>query len=252
MAANSSFYLDRPLVLGHRGARDMAPENTLAAFQAALDVGADGFELDVTRCATGEIMVIHDDTVDRTTNGSGRVSTMSFYVVREMDAGAWFSREFAMQRIPSLQETLDLAQGCARVNVELKGTSLRGDGLEAEVAAMIRARDMVDQVVVSSFNPLALARMRRAAPEIACGLLYAPDLPIYLARAWARPWLKLAALHPEASLVDERYMAWARRLGYRVNVWTVNDREQMLKMIALGVDAIITDHPRVASELLGI
>lgn len=245
-----SFYLDRPLILAHRGARDVAPENTLAAFQAAIDVGADGFELDVTRCSTGEIVVIHDDTVDRTTNSSGRVGTMSFYVIREMDAGSWFSGEFARQRIPMLAEALDLAQAAARVNIEIKGRNIRSDGIEEEIAGMVRARGMVEQVIISSFNPVALGRMRAVAPEIACALLYSQDLPVYLSRAWARHWIRIQALHPHYTMVDETYVAWARSKGYRVNVWTVNDPRAMRRMIDLGVDAIITDDPARLVEML--
>jgi len=202
MAGHDSFYRERPLILGHRGARDMAPENTLAAFQAALDVGADGFELDASRCSTGEIVVIHDDTVDRTTNGSGRVGTMSYYVVREMDAGSWFDRQYARERIPSLEEALDLARGRARVNIEIKSTTVTSDGIEQDIAEMVRSRGMVEQVIISSFDPLALRRMNKAAPEIACGLLYSGDLPLYLRRAWARYVLSLEAVHPEVGMVD--------------------------------------------------
>ena len=249
MAGHDSFYRERPLILGHRGARDMAPENTLAAFQAALDVGADGFELDASRCSTGEIVVIHDDTVDRTTNGSGRVGTMSYYVVREMDAGSWFDRQYARERIPSLEEALDLARGRARVNIEIKSTTVTSDGIEQDIAEMVRSRGMVEQVIISSFDPLALRRMNKAAPEIACGLLYSGDLPLYLRRAWARYVLSLEAVHPEVGMVDARYMDWARRRDYRVNVWTVNEPQDMQRLIDLGVDAMITDHPRALREI---
>ncbi|MHB0857352.1 MAG: glycerophosphodiester phosphodiesterase [Anaerolineae bacterium] len=232
-----------PLVIAHRGARDVAPENTLAAFRAAIETGADGIELDVTRCASGEIVVIHDDTVDRTTNGSGRVDQLPLRALHELDAGSWFDARFAGEHIPTLEEALDVA-GCQLVvNIEIKGMRLHGDGLEDQVAAMVRARALEERVIVSSFNPSALWRMRRAAPEIERGLLYAPDLPLFLSHAWARSLVAAGALHPEYHMVDEAMVRQAHQRGLRVNAWTVNEAEAMERMVQLGVDGIITDHP---------
>jgi glycerophosphoryl diester phosphodiesterase len=250
MAAASSFYDDRPLVIAHRGASDVAPENTLAAFQAAIDASADGIELDVTRCATGEIVVIHDDTLDRTTNGAGRVDGLPFFGLRELDAGAWFGAQFAGQRIPTLGEVLDLAGRRVRVNIEIKGRNVRGDGLEEEVAEQVRARGLQGSVILSSFNPAALVRAKRAASDLQRALLYAPDLPVYLAHAWALPLVRPEALHPKYTMVDSRYVHWAHGHGYRVNVWTVDDPDHMARMIELGVDGIITNHPARLRELL--
>jgi glycerophosphoryl diester phosphodiesterase len=246
------FYLTRPLNIAHRGARDVAPENTLAAFQAALDAGADGIELDVTRCATGEIVVIHDDTVDRTTDGAGLIKALPYDAVRELDAGSWFDARFEGERIPLLPEVLDAVGGRLRINIEIKGRAWRGDGLEAEIAAMVRARALAEHVVISSFNPWALARMKRAAPELACGLLYAsPASHLDLGPLVANGWLRAEALHPQLRLVTPFYMARAQRRGLRVNVWTVNQKAEMQHLIALGVDGIITDHPALLRHLLG-
>ncbi|MHB1295877.1 MAG: glycerophosphodiester phosphodiesterase [Anaerolineae bacterium] len=242
--------VERPLVIAHRGARDVAPENTLAAFHAAITADADGIELDVTRCASGEIVVIHDDTVDRTTNGSGRVDQLAFGTLRELDAGAWFGERFAGERIPTLEEALGLAGRRLLVNVEIKGTSLRGDGLEREVAAMVRAHGMAERVIISSFNPAALWRMRRAAPELTCGLLFSRDLPFFLSHAWARPLVAARALHPEYDMVDAAYVQQAHRRGLRINVWTVNEKADLARMLRLGVDGIITDHPAALRALL--
>jgi len=248
---SDTFYTDRPLVFAHRGASDMAPENTLAAFQAALEVGANGIELDVTRCATGEVVVIHDDTVDRTTNGAGRVDSLPFYALRELDAGSWFGSEFAGERIPTLQEVLDRFGHRLRINIEIKGRNLRGDGLEEEIAEMIRVRSLQKEVILSSFNPAVLIRARRVAPELRRGLLYAPDLPIYLSRAWSLPLVRPDALHPEHTMVDERLVRWAHRHGLRVAAWTVDETQEMERLIRLGVDMIITNHPRKLREVLG-
>ena len=245
-----SFYLDRPLIMAHRGARDVAPENTLAAFRAAMAVGADGIEFDVSRCATGEIVVIHDDTVDRTTDGAGTVAALPLSALRELDAGAWFDAAFGGERIPLLEEVLDLAGGRLRLNIEIKGMRWRGDGIEAEIAAMVRQRGLGGDVIVSSFNPAALWRMRCAAPALQRALLYAPGQPLHLARAWARRAVGADALHPHQSLVNEASLRRAHQGGWRVNVWTVNEDADLARMMALRVDGIITDHPARAIELL--
>ncbi|HHX65271.1 MAG TPA: glycerophosphodiester phosphodiesterase, partial [Chloroflexi bacterium] len=214
--------------------------------------GADGIELDVTRCATGEIVVIHDDTLDRTTNGSGPVEATPFYALRELDAGSWFGDEFAGERVPTLSEVLDMAAGHMLINIEIKVQKmLKRDGIEEEVVEMIRARRIEETTVISSFSPITLARIRRMAPDIQCGLLYAPDMPLPLGRAWARHLVRPAALHPHFNAVDAAYIRKMRRAGYRVNPWTVNERADLERMIALDVDGIITDHPAMLREMLG-
>ena len=240
----------RPLIMAHRGAKDVAPENTLAAFGAALESGADAIELDITRCATGQIVVIHDDTVDRTTDGTGRVDALPYDALRRLDAGSWFDPGFSGERIPLLREVLDRFGHKLRLNIEIKGSSPRGDRLEQELADMLRRRDLVYTTIISSFNPMALWRMRRAAPEISRALLYAGDMPLPFREAWARHWLSPDALHPHYAMVDADYVKWAHDNGYRLNVWTVNEIEDIERMAGFGVDAIITDHPRTALELI--
>lgn len=239
-----------PLIYAHRGARDVAPENTLAAFRAAIQAGADGVECDITRCASGEIVVIHDDTLDHTTNGSGKILDTTFTALRKLDAGAWFADTFAGECIPTLAELLDLAQNTLQVNIEIKGMDSQDDGVEAEVAAMLRQRKMQDAVIISSFNPWALKRMRQAAIELRCALLYTRESPLNSAPEWSLPLLPLQAVHPEYIMVDQDYVDWAHNEGYLVNVWTVNEPANMEEMIRLGVDGIITDHPALLHRLL--
>ena len=246
----ADFYKGKPLVFGHRGARQAAPENTLAAFRKALEMGADGIELDVMLSADGVPVVIHDSTLERTTNGNGRVEERPLDQLRELDAGGHFSPQFRGEPIPTLAEVLDAFGGALRINIELKSRSSADDGLEARVVELVRARALDSSVIFSSFNPLSLWRARRLAPEIRRGLLYARDMPIYLSRAWAAPFLGLDAVHPEAGMVDARYMRWARSKGYHVNVWTVNEPPEMLRLIEVGVDMLITDRPDVGRSLV--
>lgn len=235
--------LTRPINFAHRGACAVAPENTLSAFARAFELGADGIELDVQLSADGILVVCHNFEVDQTSNGHGRIATLSLAELKQLDFGSWFGPQFAGERIPTLDEVFDSLSPPALVNIELKSMSLRDNGLEAAVAALVRRRAVYDRVIVSSFNPVVLRRLRRLDSHIEIGLLYAPNLPIILARAWLRPWVRPHALHPEQTLVDTNYMAWARRRGYAVNVWTVNEAAAMRRLIDVGVTSIITDYP---------
>jgi len=246
----AEFYSSRPLVIAHRGARDVAPENTLAAFRAALEADADGIELDVSRCLSGEIVVLHDDRLDRTTNGSGPLDKTPFFRLRELDAGAWFAPQFAGERVPLLSEVFDLVGGKLRINIEIKGMDRHGDGIEAEIAEMVLTRGLPSSVVISSFNPWALWRMKRAAPELQRALLYALDMPLALGKAWPRHLLEPVTLHPEWRILSAAYVRRAHAAGHHVNVWTVNDEADLRQVIAWGVDGIITDHPALARGLL--
>ena len=244
------FYQDRPLVFGHRGAREVAPENTLAAFQAALAMDADGIELDVMLSADGVPVVIHDFTLERTSNGQGQVGERTLAQLQALDAGSYFAPRFAEERLPTLAQVLDALGGSLRINIELKSRTWAETGLEKSVAELVAQRGLNSSVIVSSFNPLSLWRMRRINPRIARGLLYERHMPLCLRRAWAAPFLGLNAVHPQAGMVDAAYMRWARGKRYRVNVWTVNEPAEMERLLALGVDTLITDRPDVARKVV--
>lgn len=241
---------ERPLVFAHRGAKAVAPENTIPAFLKAIELGADGVELDIQFSADGALVVIHNPTLEQTTDGHGRVTSFTLEELKQLDAGAKFDPRFAGTRLCTLEEALDAIGDRLLVNIEMKSFAMGTDGMAEQVAEIIRKRALYDQVIVSSFNPFALRRLKRTDPRIETGLLYAPDLPIYLSRAWLRPWAKPDAMHPEHVMVDAAYMRWARRNKYPVNVWTVNEVADMQRMIELGVNAIITDYPDRLRELL--
>jgi glycerophosphoryl diester phosphodiesterase len=244
------------LNIAHRGASAAAPPNTLSAFKRALELGADGVELDVHLSADGVPVVIHDFTVDATTDGSGRVVDMTLAQLEQLDAGSYFDPAFAGERIPTLKQVLEAIGSRLFLNIELKTTSLRDNGLERAVVALIE-RHSTDhrqrsgsRVLLSSFNPISLRRAKRIAPHIPVGLLYAPDLPLPLRRAWLAFLVRHEARHPEHSMVNARYMAWARQRGYQVNTWTVDDPDEMRRLVALGVDGIITNVPDVLRNVL--
>jgi len=244
----------RILNLGHKGASHDAPENTLAAFRLANAQGADGYELDVQLSRDGVPVVIHNFTVDAATDGSGPVSQLTLEELKRLDAGAKFSPESQEERIPTLAEVFDVMEPHMTVNVELKTASLGDNDLENVVIRLICERGLQKQVILSSFNPFSLLRVRRRAPGLKVGLLYAPDLPLVLRRAWFRLVIRPDAMHPDYHMIDAAYMAWARTHGYQVNTWTVDDPEDMRRLAAMGVSAIITNRPdvlkRVLSEVL--
>jgi glycerophosphoryl diester phosphodiesterase len=245
-----SFYLGRPLNFAHRGASHEAPENTLAAFLLAAELGADGIELDVQLSKDGELVVIHGFTLESTTDGQGPVQDKTLAELKELDAGTWFDPVFAGLRIPTLQEVIETVGHRLLLNIELKTNGLRNDGLAAATVHILEDNHLLNRVVVSSFNPIVLQRVRRLNPWIGLGLLYAPDVPIILRRPWFRHLLRPEALHPHYSMVDDRYVAWARKRGYRINTWTVDDPGQMWQLMRQGVDTIITNRPDLLKQVL--
>jgi len=231
----------RPLVLGHRGASADAPENTLAAFQLAIAQGADGVELDVWRCATGEVVVIHDEDAGRVSGAPLRIRDSPLAALRALDVGGWKGERFRGERIPLLAEVLE-ALPRAIVNVELKAKG-RELGLAQAAAEVIARAGAGDRVIVSSFDFRLLGAFRLAAPAVPAGLLFDGEGPWRLRVALASRLLSPAALHPDRALVSPaRAARWAGR-GLGVNVWTVDAAEEVQALCALGVSALITNVP---------
>ncbi len=239
-----------PFIFAHRGASKVAPENTLPAFAAAIDLGADGVELDVQYTQDGKLVVFHNPTLESCTNGSGRVTSHSFEEIRKLDAGSWFGPQFAGTKIPTLDEVLEFLHGKLLVNIELKTVDLATSTIGADVVAAVRQHQMADDVVISSFNPVALRRARQAGREIECALLLAHDLPGWMRSTVARHYSLAQSLHPDVPMVDRKYVTWAHKRGFAVRPWTVDDEDDMQRMISLGVDAIITDLPEVLRSLM--
>lgn len=239
---------ERTLNIAHRGASALAPENTLAAFEKALQLGADGIELDVRSCADGTPVVIHNPTVDATTDGSGSVAQMTLPELKELDAGAWFAPTFAGERIPTLEETLAAVGGQLLVNIELKGKAILGRSLVQATVDLIERHRLAGHVLISSFNPFLLHRVQRMAPQIPTGLLYLwAFLPGVAQRVAPQ---RYAALHPSVAILSQDHRDWIQRHPYRIHVWTVDDPTDMRRLIEWGVDGIITNTPDVLHHLL--
>ena len=238
-----------PLLLGHRGASADAPENTMAAFTLAIEQRADGVELDVWRCGTGEVVVHHDADTRRTAGAPLRVATASLSELRALDVGAWKARRFGGERIPLLSEVLASLPD-AIVNIELKSKGIPDLALPGAVARAVRGARAQRRCIVSSFDYLLLAVFRVVAPEIPCGVLFGEGRSWQAREALGTALLRPHAVHPQASLVTEaRAHVWGKR-GLAVNPWTVDEPEEIARLARLGACAIITNRPGLARRAL--
>lgn len=235
----------RPMVVAHRGASGEAPENTLAAFRLALELGAEGVELDVHLSAEGVPVVLHDALVDRTTDGRGPVRDLSLEALRGLDAGRWFADRFSGERIPTLAEALALLRP-VRVIVEIKNGPIYYEGIAREVAAVIRETGH-PAVTVSSFDHPVLLEMKELCPRLPTAVLFVarPIDPVRLAKDAGA-----AYLHPQWAYVTAAMVEQAHRAGLRVEAWTVDDPVVMTRLAEMGVDGIMSNYPGRLRALL--
>lgn len=258
------------LNIAHRGARSLAPENTLAAARRALEIGADLWELDVQLTADGEFILLHDDTLERTSNVAQvfpdrrpwRVSDFTLRELRQLDFGAWFNQtdpfgeiaaghvsqsqqaSYVGEPAPTLRQALEWTRDNDwQVNVELK--DLGGQPGETtfveDVVRLIEELDMVDRVLISSFNHDYLRRVKRANPQIRCGALsvFSIDQAAEYIRA-----LGVEAYHPAVTAIDPLHLRPLRDAGIEVNIYTVNDERQMRELVEAGASGLFTDYPQ--------
>jgi glycerophosphoryl diester phosphodiesterase len=239
---------DRPLVLAHRGASADAPENTLPAFREAVAQGADGVELDTMVCGSGEVVVCHDEHLGRLAGQNLAIASTPYDRLREIDVGRRFGERFKGVHIPLLTEVLAELPDGFWVNVELKCDSVGDLGLARKVAAQVEPCLARLRIVISSFNPLELLRMRFALPSIPMGLLFERDSALWLRHGTLAPVVANASIHPEHTQCTPGSMERWRRAGYAVFTWTVDERDEIARLCHLGVAAIITNRPRAARE----
>lgn len=245
----SGWYRPGPLVIAHRGACQQAPENTLAAFRRAADLGADAIELDAKLSADGVVVVHHDLTLDRTTSGSGRLSRLAAADLAKLDAGSRFGAAFAGEPIPTLAEVFEAVGQRLLINVELTNYENLRDRLPDVVVALVHEKGVGSHVLFSSFNPLALRRARGLAPEIPCALLVEASGSGFR-RSFFRAVTHFDFYHPEDRLATAGIIEREHRRGRRVNVWTVNDPNRLRALAKMGADGLITDVPDIAREVI--
>lgn len=239
--------LPPPFYFAHRGASAHAPENTLAAFELALEQGAPAIEFDVKLTADRHVVIHHDLTLDRTTDGSGPLSKQSLAALRELDAGSKFSAQFRGEKIPTLDEVFESLGRKMFMNVELTNYASPFDGLVDEVVKLVRKHGLEERVLFSSFYPTNLVRARRLLPSVPRGQLSLPGGSGWWQRL-AAGFMNLQTEHPWKADVSEQSVRRAHAKNRRVCAWTVNDPAEMKSLRALGVDAIFTDDPLLANE----
>ncbi|MDD5503084.1 MAG: glycerophosphodiester phosphodiesterase family protein [Candidatus Thermoplasmatota archaeon] len=236
------------LTVGHRGANAYAPENTLASFRKAILMGMDMIELDVHMTSDSQLAVIHDDTVDRTTDGTGYIYSMTMEDLKKLDAGSWFNASFTGERIPTLEESLALVkQYGIKVNIEIKTVPMTYPGIEQQVVDMVHSMGMTDQVLISSFSPYSTMYCGLNS-DIQCGMLMNFDSPPGLECSIIAAFAE--AIHPEASFTTQDLVNSAHSSGLKVNVWTVDDPVDMMAFYEMGCDGIITNCPDVLLDVL--
>lgn len=239
-----------PIILAHRGDLTHAPENTLPAFSQAITKGADGIELDAKLTADGEVIVFHDMTVDRTTNGKGKVALFTLNEIRKLDAGTWFDAKFANTKVPLLEEVFETVGKNKLINIELTNYSTKNDGLTKKVCELIKKHNNQKQIIFSSFLASNLKIAEKIFPEIPRGLLAMPSLIGLWARSFGFMFGEYQALHPHISDVSKEQVNRVHRLKRRVHVWTANTPEEITRLKDWGVDGIFTDDPALAVQTL--
>ena len=237
----------RPLLIGHRGYPALCPENTLASFRGAMEAGCDMIELDVTLTKDRKVVVIHDDTLDRTTTGKGPVRGHVLAEIKALDAGSWFDARFAAERVPELSEVMKLTGGQCMLNIEIKESALEAgypaDAIEHQVVNLVKSSGAMDRVIISSFEKRILVRIAAMVdpPAVAYISDHGADrsvLEMLLA-------MKAFSWHPHFKVLTRHQVDMLHAAGLKVFPWTINTRAEAEKLLALGVDGLICNELRV-------
>ncbi|MEE4355231.1 MAG: glycerophosphodiester phosphodiesterase family protein [Desulfococcaceae bacterium] len=243
-----------PMLIAHRGYRAAYPENTLSAFRAAVNGGVQMIELDVSLSKDRKLVVMHDETLDRTTDGRGRVCDSTLAEIRKLDAGSRFSPDFAGEAVPTLAEVLELAAGRVRVNIEIKAEAFEADvspevpdTAERQVAELIGYYHLRDSVLVSSFEPGILQRFSDFPDHPALGVLTekvkADEILSFCRNINAFSW------NPDYPVLDRRQVQLMQKEGFRVFPYTVNEKDEIRRLLEMGVDGFFTDEIRFSQYL---
>ncbi len=238
MAVTTATVERTPSVIAHRGGKKWAPENTMAAFKKAIELGADGIELDIHKCKTGELVVIHDADISRTTNGVGAVPDLTFDELTKASAGVKFGSEFTSERIPLLSDVLKLIDGKLVLNIEVKNWPKQYPGLDDDLVTMLKSYPYPDRIVISSFDHEILKSIHKKAPQYKIAVLDTAILlepKSYTSKVGATIW------NPDFHTLRADVVQRAKRSGLKVNVWTVNLPSEWEQAVSMGVDGIITD-----------
>jgi glycerophosphoryl diester phosphodiesterase len=228
------------LVLGHRGAMGHAPENTMVSFAKGLELGSDMLELDIHLSRDGELMVMHDGDVARTTDGKGHIKDMTVAEIKKLDAGIKFNERFRGERVPKLVELIEWAKTRIPLVIEIKGDPLPAAGIEEKLIQMVRDYKMLDQVMAISFHHASVKRVKELEPKLTTGILYTGQLvdTVGAAKAALADSVRPAWSYWTRELVEQVHAA-----GLGASSWTVNDESLMEYLAPMGLDSIGSNYP---------
>ena len=242
-----------PLVLAHRGANKRAPQNTIPAFRKAVEFGADGVETDVHLSKDGKIVICHNYTIDATSDGQGLISDYTCEELKKFDFGSYFSPDFKGVTLPTLPELLDVVKGMQLINIEIKAPQTKNDLVKRTIEEIHRY-GLQESVIISCFSPECIRESKEIDPAIRTGLLYEDnDLGREIRSFGVEKYcaqLGANAAHPGRTLITEDEVKRLHALGMAVNVWTVNEKEDILKLTDWGCDALISDVPDFVLSVL--
>ncbi|MCR4593558.1 MAG: glycerophosphodiester phosphodiesterase [Clostridiales bacterium] len=242
-----------PLVLAHRGANKRAPQNTVPAFVKAVEFGSDGIETDVHLSKDGEIVICHNYTIDATSDGKGLISDYTCEELKKFDFGSYFSPDFKGVTLPTINELLDVVKDMKLINIEIKPPKTKND-LVKKTIETVHNYGISDSVIISCFDPECIRESKEIDPAIRTGLLYEDDdlgkeiMAFGVEKYCAQ--LNANAAHPMCELIKEDEVKRLHALGMAVNVWTVNDKEDILRLTQWGCDALISDVPDYVISVL--
>lgn len=240
-------FANKPLNFAHRGFTKSATENTLSAFKAAFELGVDGIELDVRTCKSGEVIVFHDPTLNRLTDGRGFVKNKTLdelqrFRIRNSESGV-------EERIPTLEEVIEFVGDKVILNVEIKANGLPKVQIEKKVVGILQKYGIDGRTIISSFNPLVLRRIRKFAPDMFTGFLIEGKFNLRKSEIPFSKMVGAQAIHIKENLATEEFIKKLQKLGYYCIVWGVNEAKSMLQLSRLGIEAIITDNPDVFKQV---
>ena len=237
-------------IFAHRGASGYAPENTLSAIKKAIEMKADGIEIDIQLTKDGKIVVIHDWKVDRTTTGRGFVYELDFGYIRSLDAGQWYTKDFIGEVVPTLEEVLDILPNDMMLNIEIKDTARKHSNIEEKMLEILKKYpEKFDNIIVSSFHHDKIKKLQKLEPKLKLALLTDSEF-IEIEKYLSTNGLNSYSYHPEINLISKKDIEILHKNGIKVFAWTVNKEEDLDYLVKLGVDGVITNYPDIMKELL--
>lgn len=237
----------KPLVIAHRGASKEAPENTLAAFMLGVMQGCNMIELDVHLTKDKRVVVIHDHTLERTTNGVGEIANLNYEDIKSHNCGGWFSKQYDGEYVPLLEEVLTKVPASVQFNVEIKAA--KTPDMVSCLIDVLNRTNRIKSTVVSSFHYGCLTEIKKQLPEMRIGLLYHHEIADFK-KFEVESGVEVFSLHPHYPLVTQSYMKIANAAGKVIYPWTVDEEADLKRLIDLGVAAIITNKPSLLKEIL--